>query len=272
MTLASDKDAEQTGYSVPPVLRAIALLRYIGAGNRCRNISSASKELGINRTTLIRLIHTLEDERMIEEIDEGAGYRLGTGLIALASEAIADRDVVQVARPILADLAAELNLSAHLGILDGLEIVYLARETPNSYLVSNVRVGTRLPAHATTIGRILLSELAPEALHKLYDHVKLDAYTDKTRTSLEELEAQLAEDRKGRIAWSVANFEPGIGSCAVAVYDDRGRAVGGINVTGQDSVFTPGTDEANVIERAIKSAANRISEGLGHTSRIARRA
>ena len=264
MTLASDKDAEQTGYSVPPVLRAIALLRYIGAGNRCRNISSASKELGINRTTLIRLIHTLEDERMIEEIDEGAGYRLGTGLIALASEAIADRDVVQIARPILADLAAELNLSAHLGIL--------ARETPNSYLVSNVRVGTRLPAHATTIGRILLSELAPEALHKLYDHVKLDAYTDKTRTSLEELETQLAEDRKGRIAWSVANFEPGIGSCAVAVYDDRGRAVGGINVTGQDSVFTPGTDEANVIERAIKSAANRISEGLGHTSRTVRRA
>lgn len=81
-------DKVSTAYSVPPVERALNLLRYIGNGKKCRNLSTASKELGINRTTLIRLIHTLADNRMIEEIEEGAGYRLGPGLISLAAQAI----------------------------------------------------------------------------------------------------------------------------------------------------------------------------------------
>src|SRR5690348_15928419 len=97
-------------------------------------MSKASKALGINRTTMIRLITTLRDEGMIEEIADGGGYRLGTALIALAYEALNERGVVQVSRPFLVDLVRELNLSSHLGVLEGREIVYLVRQTPNSHL------------------------------------------------------------------------------------------------------------------------------------------
>ena len=91
-------------YSVPPVERAIRLLRYIGDRNSCRNLSTASRELGINRTTLIRLIHTLLDQRMIEEIGDGAGYRLGVGLVSLGAQALDGRDIVQLCQPILQEL------------------------------------------------------------------------------------------------------------------------------------------------------------------------
>ncbi|MDK3020170.1 IclR family transcriptional regulator [Pseudodonghicola flavimaris] len=251
-------------YSVPPVERAFRLLRHIAAGNRCRNSSRAAKELGINRTTLIRLLATLEAERMIEQLPEDGGYRLGTGLIALATQALNDRGIIPTARPVLKALAQKLGLSTHLGVREGREIVYLARETPVSHLASSVREGSRLPAHATTIGRILLAELSPAELRELYRGHALEAYTDKTRTSLDELESQLATDRAQGMTWSVANFEHDIGSAAVAVYDHKGQAVAAINVTGHASVFAEDSAIVEDIKSDLRAAAQEISEALGY--------
>lgn len=261
---SDETEASKPEYSVPPVVRAFAVLRHIAAGNRSRNISSTAKTLGINRTTLIRLLATLEAEGMIEAIDDANGYRLGTGLIALATEALNERSIVQVARPYLRKLVDELNLSAHLGILDGREIVYLLRETPNSHLASTVREGTRLPAHATTIGRMLLSQLPRVMLRQLYKGIELESFTDKTRTSLQELEQQLERDRTQGIAWSKANFEPGIGSAAVVVYDHLGSPAGAVNVTGHASEFAKEGDSARRIEEKLKQAAQEISEAMGY--------
>lgn len=251
-------------YSVPPVQRALALLRYVAAGNRCRNVSRAAKELGINRTTFIRLIATLQAERLIEELDDGGGYRLGPGFLALAADALNARDVVQLAKPVLAGLVRDLGLSAHFAVLDGREIVYLARQSPNAQLVSNVREGTRLPAHATTIGRILLAQLAPDALAALYSDADLASFTEKTATTLEALQAQLASDRALGIARSVANFELGIGSCACVVFDHRGRPAGAINVSGPDAAFAPQNGRAADIEAGLRTAADAISASLGY--------
>lgn len=264
MTETDTSHRTQPQYVVPPVNRALALLRYIAKGNRCRNSSLAAKELGINRTTLIRLLATLEAEEMIETIPDGNGYRLGTALIALSVQALSERGLLQLSRPVLRALVERLNLSAHLGIIDGREIVYLARETPNSHLASTVREGTRLPAHATTIGRILLAEMPTKALHALYQNHPLTAYTEKTRTVLAELEVQLATDKARGVAWSVANFEPGIGSAAAAVYDHLGRPAGAINVTGQASAFAADSPQATEIEAALKQAARDLSRALGY--------
>ncbi|WP_093119493.1 IclR family transcriptional regulator [Salinihabitans flavidus] len=251
-------------YTVPPVVRALAVLRHIAAGNRCRNSSRTAKAIGINRTTLIRLLATLQAEGIIEEIPDEGGYRLGTGLIALAAAALSERGIIQVARPYLKRLVDELGLSAHLGVREGQEIVYLARETPVSHLASTVREGTRLPAHATTIGRILLAELPPGALRDLYRGQALEAYTDKTRTTLKELEAQLAGDRARGLSWSVANFEPEIGSAAAAVYDHQGHAIAAINVTGHASIFAEGGEQVDRIEATLRQTARDVSEAMGY--------
>lgn len=132
-------ESTEPNYLVPPVMRAIALIRHVAAGNRCRNTSRTAKALNINRTTLIRLLATLEMEGILEPLPDDGGYQLGTGLIALASEALNERSILHVARPFLKQLVDSLNLSAHLGVLEGREIVYLARETPNSHLASTVR-------------------------------------------------------------------------------------------------------------------------------------
>lgn len=255
-------------YSVPPVERAIKLLRYIGGGKTCRNLSTASKDLCINRTTLIRLIHTLLDTRMIEEIAEGAGYRLGAGLISLGAQAIHGRDIVQICQPILADLVVDTGMSAHVGILDGRDIIYLGRDTPNTHLVSNVRAGSRLPAHASSIGRVILAELPVPQLEALFADAALSATSDKTPVTVEAVVMQAIADKAARVAWSEGNFEQGIGSCAAVIRDHTGGPVGGLNVSGPQSAFVAETEAGTTaIRDAVLHAANRASMELGYAKR-----
>jgi DNA-binding IclR family transcriptional regulator len=263
---ATAQDTDEKSYSVPPVERAIKLLRYIGDGNTSRNLSTASKALGINRTTLIRLIHTLLDTRMIEEIAEGAGYRLGAGLISLGAQAIHGRDIVHICQPILAELCTATGMSSHLGILDGLDIVYLSRETPNTHLVSNVRAGSRLPAHASSIGRAILAELSADELRALFaDHVLIQS-TEKTPMTLDAILAQAQADNAAGVAWSEGNFERGIGSCAAVIRDHQGKPVGAINVSGPQNAFTAETEAgSDDIKQAVARACRQASLELGYS-------
>ncbi len=253
-------------YTVPPVERAIRLLRYIGDGNTCRPLSSAAKDLNINRTTLIRIIHTLRDARMIAEIAEGAGYRLGPGLISLGAQALHGRDIVQLCQPVLAALCRETGMSAHLGILDGIDVVYLSRETPNTHLVSNVHAGSRLPAHASSMGRAILAAMSRYEIRALFDDQPFAATTDKTPLSIEAVLAQAAADRAANVVWSEGNFEPGIGSCAAVILDHTGAPVGGINVSGPRSAFAGETGTGgNAIRDAVARAGRAASQAMGHS-------
>nr|WP_319248537.1 IclR family transcriptional regulator [uncultured Celeribacter sp.] len=252
-------------YEVPPVTRAINLLRYIAAGNRCRNISKASNALEINRTTLIRLLHTLEAEQMIEADLEGGGYILSYGLLELASNMLSGRNIVRLARPILGRLARDIGLSAHLGVLSGTEVIVLVRETPNVQLISNVHEGSRLPAHAAVMGRIILAHLPRDEVLALYDNKPLPAITDKTPTTLEELSTQLDEDNGEGLAWSIAFYEEGIGSCAAVILNHADSPVGAISVSGPQAAFDPTTGKRQQIASALREAAGQLSGLMGHT-------
>ena len=252
----------KAAFGVPPVERAFQLLRYIGDGNTCANISLAARESGINRTTMMRLLETLSTQRMIEA-DGNNGFVLGAGLIHLASKALQSRDVVTVAQPQLKHLAASLGLSAHLGVIEGADILYLSRETPNLHLVSNVRVGSRLPVHATTIGRILLAHKTRDERAELLSDTRLDRVTEKTATSLTQLNKQVEQDGKRGIAWSEGYFETGIGSAAVAVFDASRSVVAAINVTGPVIEFSEAADRREQIQSELVQAAEHISAQLG---------
>jgi len=265
-TMPEPQDPDHKSYSVPPVERAIKLLRHIGDGNTCRNLSTASKTLGINRTTLIRLIHTLLDARMIEEIAEGAGYRLGVGLISLGAQAIHGRDLVHICQPILVKLCAQTGMSAHLGVLDGHDIVYLSRETPNTHLVSNVRAGSRLPAHASSIGRAILAEIDEAGIRDIFADRTLTQSTEKTPVTLTAIIGQAKQDRIAGIAWSEGNFEQGIGSCAAVIRDYQGKPAGAINVSGPQHAFAQETESgADDIKRAVARACHQASLELGYS-------
>lgn len=257
-------------YVVPPVQRALRLLRYIADGNVVASPSRAAKELSINRTTLIRLLTTLEAERMIERRHDGEGYRLGIGMATLTARALFSADIVQVADPILANLANQLGLSSHLGILEGHDVIYVARRVPNLHLVSNVRIGSRLPAHASNIGRVILANMPRDKVIELYSGATLDRITEKTVTSLEELLRQIERDRELGLAWSDSNFEAGISSVAAPVFDHTGEVAGGINVSGA-TVALEGAARRREISAVLTQASQEISRRIGYLPESASR-
>src|SRR3954447_6685017 len=151
-----ERTKNRGAYLAPPVQRAVRLIRHIAEGNTVMNMSETAKVLKINRTTMLRLLHTLEVEGFVERTPDGAGFQVGMSLLGIAARTLFSQDVVRVAMPILTRVAEALQLSSHLGVLDGSDVVYLVRPPPDIPLASNTRVGSRLPAHATTMGRIIV--------------------------------------------------------------------------------------------------------------------
>lgn len=252
-----------TAYSVPPVIRAIKVLRHIAAGHSVSNHTQAARTIGINRTTLLRLLHTLEAEGFIERVGTSPDYVLGTGLIALAAQKIFSLDVAQVASPVLDRLAERLGLASHLGVLEGRDVLYVLRVAPNMHLISNVRVGTRLPAHATTMGHAILAHMPDADVAALYRGQSLRAYTAQTATSLDALRRRLARVRADGIAESRSSFENGIGSIAAPVLDHTGKVVAAINVSGPEHAFAQPGRHA-LIAQSVREGAAEISNRLGY--------
>lgn len=249
-------------YISPPVQRAALLLRHIAEGDSVANMSRTARQLDINRTTLIRLLHTLEAERFIEPRPEGPGWRIGVGLIGLTAQAFFSEDLVQISVPVLTRLAENLNLSAHLGVLDGLEVVYLVRRVPNHAFASNIRNGSRLPAHAANMGRIILAHLPPERVDRLYAGAMLKAVTPHTAVTLSQLHVQLEADRTSALAWSDGNYEADISSVAAAIFDATDAPVAALNVSGQSHDFA-GEARRSRIAAQVRAAAYEISQRLG---------
>jgi DNA-binding IclR family transcriptional regulator len=249
-------------YIAPPVQRAVRLIRHIAEGNPVLNMSETAKALKINRTTLLRLLHTLEAEGFVERSAGGAGFQVGLALLELGARALFSQDLVQVALPVLTKLAETVQLSAHLGVLDGTDVLYLVRRTPNTPLASNIRVGTRLPAHATTMGRMLLAFMTALEIETLYSGKTLQRFSAHTATTVSVLKVRAEQDRRAGIAWSDGYFERGITSAAVPVFDFAGTPVGAINVSGPSEAFAA-AERRREIGGALRSAGVEISRRLG---------
>ncbi len=268
---AGESDRDEDAYLSPPVQRAVRLLRHIVEGDPVINLSRSARELGINRTTLLRLLHTLHAERFLEPRPEGQGWRIGTGLIGLAAQAFYSEDLVQTAVPVLTRLADQLRLAAHLGVLDGLEIVFVVRRAPNHSVVSNVRVGSRMPAHAANMGRIMLAHLPADKVDRMYAGAELKPVTEHTVVTLAQMHAQLDADRAAGLAWSDGNYEAGISSVAAPIFDATGTPIAAINVSGHAADFAGAARRAE-IAAGITAAAHEISQRLGWPGRAADKA
>jgi DNA-binding IclR family transcriptional regulator len=269
MTDATDNSDDP--YLSPPVQRAARLLRHIAEGDKVTNMARTARALDISRTTLLRLLCTLEAERFIERIGEGQGYRIGLGLIGLAAQSFFSGDLVQIAVPAIARLADKVDLSAHLGVLDDRDIVYVVRRTPEQgRYVSNIRVGSRLPAHGSVMGRAILSNLPAERVRQLYAGVELSASTAQTPVTLAQLLALLEHDRAAGLAWSDGFFEAGISSVAAPIFDAAGEPVAAVNVSGQTASFE-GAARRELVGRTVRDTAEEISRRLGWAGPLRRR-
>ena len=249
-------------YIVPGLARGLRLLELFDRVRPEWSLSELAAESGLPRSTTYRLAVTLEQLGYLDRTHPHKTYRLGARVLHLGFEFLDSQELVEVAHAPLQRLSAKTGGSTHLAILNGTDAVYLLRVAGPSRLVSNVRAGTRLPAHATVMGRVLLSGDGIDALRARFGDAPLAAATPETATTVEALKGQVREVRAQGYALSVAGFEAGISSVGAPVRDAAGDIVAAINFTGPDARFDRERLVAEVVEPVCETADD-ISRSLG---------
>lgn len=258
----ADSDDAKDQQLVSPVIRGLRLLRFIAEGGSTANLSEVGRRIDVNRVTVMRLLATLEHEGMLERLPQG-GHEIGFGFLKLASRVLAANDLTTFARRVLARLSESLQLSAYLVVRDGGHALYLLRDMPNTSLVSNIQVGSRVAAHLTTPGRMLIADLPPEELRALLGDDPLPTVTGQSPATHARLAEILAADRERGCAWSFSAFEAGIDSCAAPVRDASGEVIAAISVAGPQQRFETDSTLRERVEREVKAAARDLSALLG---------
>lgn len=225
----TDDDGDR--YTVPGLERGLRILGEFSRTDRVLTPPEIARRLGVPRSTVFRLLVTLENMGFVERTPDGRAYRLGLAVLRLGFEYLASLGLVEWSRPLLERLRDKTGYAASLVVRDGREVVYLYRSAPRSPFATSVAVGTRLPAHATVLGHVLLGDLSLGALRQLYPEPQLQAFTPSTPGTAGELFEAVQRTRQRGWVLAEGYFEPQIGTVAAPVRDDSGHVIAAIGLT-----------------------------------------
>lgn len=217
---------------VPAATRTVAILQHLAHQARPVTAASIARELGLPRSSTYHLLTTLAEARFVTHLPEERRWTLGLGAFELGSAYLRREPLERLARPLLHRLAHDCDMSAHLAVLDGRDVVYLLTERPPATAVLVVDVGVRLPAHLTASGRALLAEQARAQVHATFpDRRALPLRTTVGPTSPAALRRILDEVRRDGVGVEDGEIDPSLASVAVAAHDHAGRAVAAVTLT-----------------------------------------
>jgi IclR family acetate operon transcriptional repressor len=239
--------------TVQSIDRAFAVLRSLTSGPA--GVTDIAERVGLPKSTVSRLLSTLEVLGAVEQVAAGGDYRMGWAMLELAAAARPGRSLVSVARPHLAELARLTGEAAGVSIPDGTEMLYLDQLTPDSELQVRDWTGHRIAMHAVPSGLVVLAthpDLARRVLR-----APMHRYTAHTITEPDALRKRLELVRSQGYAWAFEEFADGLNSVAAAVRDHNGQVIAALHVYGPASRF-PGSIDAEELGRMVSATADKI--------------
>jgi IclR family transcriptional regulator, KDG regulon repressor len=249
------------GYRAPAVLHAVRLLEAFAAGPAEYGISELSRQVGLSKSTVHRLVATLVEVGWLERNPTLDKYRLGLKLFELGSAVAARLEVRECALPLMHDLVQRVGETVHLAILDGDHVVYVAKVESQQAIRLFTQVGGNGPAHCTGVGKVLLAH-APAAVVEQVIAAGLPQFTPHTITEPAALRAHLAEAQRRGYALNLEESELGLVSVAAPVRDHSGAVVAGLSVAGP-SQRLPAGKLPGLIARTVETAEE-ISRRMGY--------
>jgi DNA-binding IclR family transcriptional regulator len=243
--------------SVQSVDRAVALLKAIAAGTAPSTAAELALACGINRSTAWRLLSTLEANGLVERDPITQRYAIGYAAFQVASAA-EDDAIARRLRPIIARVAEQTGEIVTLAAARRFSLVYVDQADPPKTLSPNW-MGRPIPLHATSSGKVFLAWLPDQERESLLSG-GLEAYTARTITDRDQLEAELAEIRRVGYGTCLGEFEDFSNGASAAVLDRRGRPVVIVNIWGPSQRVTRGRLPA--LGRTVLRTAHEISAGL----------
>jgi IclR family pca regulon transcriptional regulator len=223
---AEETPERSTGY-VQSLDRGLAVIRAFDAEHRQLTLSDVARRTGLTRAAARRFLHTLVEIGYVEA--DGRLFSLRPRVLELGYAYLSSISLPELCRMHLQRLAAEVGESVSVSVLDGTDVVYVARVASNRIMSVDLSVGARLPAYATSMGRVLLAGLPADEVE---DHLgELRSLTRYTITDREHLLEELAKVRAKGWAMVDEELEEGLRSMAAPIRDRSGAVVAAVNMS-----------------------------------------
>jgi IclR family transcriptional regulator, pca regulon regulatory protein len=216
--------------------KGLAVIRTFRRDRAALSLSEIARSAGMPPATARRCLLTLEDLGYVTR--NGRDFLLRPKVLELGAAYLESMNIEQLTKTHLEELARSTSDSAALCVLDGTEIVYVARASVRTLLRLEAHVGSRFPAHATSTGRTLLAGLSPERLASYFETATLEALTEKTVTDAARLRQLIEDCRRTGYAAVEDELAYGVVALAVPVFDQHGRTVAALNSSSHSKKIT----------------------------------
>lgn len=213
-----------------------AVIRAFGTGARSLTLSEVASSSKLPAATARRCLHTLEELGYVTR--SGRTFLLRPKVLELGAAYLQAMDVATLTKTRLEDLANQTGDSASLSVLDGVEIVYIARASVRTLLRLEAHVGSRFPAHPTSMGRVLLGGLGADGLRRYFEQAKLTPLTEHTVIQKPKLTRLIEECRRAGYSAVEDELAYGVIAVAVPVFDESARVVAALNSSSHSKKIT----------------------------------
>ncbi|AZI57291.1 IclR family transcriptional regulator [Nakamurella antarctica] len=253
------------GASVQSVDRALTILQLLAADGEL-GVTEMAGILKVHKSTAFRLVATLENHGLVEQVSHNSRYRLGVGVLRLAGATRGRLDVVRESRYVTGDLANSIGETVNLVILANSETLYLDQVAGPSALQIHNWVGRRNPLHATANGQVLLAHQSLRARDELIDSIldnagHFTALTSHTVLDPETLRSKLDTVAKRGYAVAIDELEEGLTAIAAPIRGGDGDVIASLSVSGPSFRLT--ADRIDATAALVVEAAGQISARMG---------
>ena len=238
--------------------RGLAVIRCFSSERPSLTLSEVAERTGLTRAAARRFLLTLQELGYVGS--SGRQFSLRPRVLALGYAYLSSFSVAQIAQPHLEDLAEELHESCSVSVLDGNDIVYVARASANRIMTIALTVGTRLPPYPTSMGRVLLAYLPDAERETLLGRATLRKLTEYTIVDLDRLREVLTTVRGQGWAAVDQELEAGVRSIAVPIRDSSGKVVAAVNASAHAARVPMRTLEKQFLPRLLDAAGHIDSE------------
>lgn len=259
VTKASKQIETERDPYVQSLARGLSILKAFDADHIQMTLSQIAARTELSRATARRFLLTLHHLGYVSM--DGRNFQLTAKVLDLGFGYLSSLSLPEIAQPHLELLASKIHESASASVLDGTDIVYVARVPISRIMSIRINIGTRMPAHATSMGRVLLSGLTSTELANYVSAIEMPRYTPTTITTKSALMKEVAKVRLNGYSIVDRELEYGLRSIAVPILSSSKKIVAAINVATASQSNTLESLKKNILVE-LKATALKISEDL----------
>jgi IclR family KDG regulon transcriptional repressor len=239
--------------------KALRILELLGDGEL--RLVDLSSRLGEHKSTVLRLLSTLQTHGFVHQDGDSKRYSLGLKVLQLASARLADMDLREAARESMQRVGDLTRETIHLGVYDEPHIVYIDKIESTLPIRMYSRVGARAESYCTGVGKALIAFLSDYEFERYLQKVSFTQFTPNTITSANELREEIVRIRAQGYALDLQEHEEGIRCAAAPIFGFDGRVTGAISIAAP--AFRRSEGDIRMLAPAVMEAARQISQNLG---------